>query len=292
MKNRSYHFYAMITIISWALAFVLTKIGMEHYSCWGLSFWRYWFSVFVVIILIAVYKISKPAKEDIKWFLLSGLLGFALYTVLFSTGTALVTATTSSLVIATSPVMTAMVGAIFCKERLKVYQWVAIAVEFFGIGVLTMYNGVLSVNVGIVWLLAAAFSFCLFNFSQRKILRKYPPMSVALFSLSAAAVWLLPFTETAVAEISTATWQLVAILILLAVVSSVIANLSWAKALRIAEKTTNVTNYMFVTPIVTAVLGFAMIGEIPDFATVFGGIIVILGMLLFNRENIKAALGK
>ena len=292
MRSKSYHFYAMIAIISWALAFVLTKIGMEHYSCWGLSFWRYWFSVGAVFVLVIAYKLSKPAKEDIKWFFLSGLLGFALYTILFSTGTALVSATTSSLVIATSPVMAAMVGSAFYKEKLKAYQWIAIAIEFSGIGVLTMWNGVMSINVGVIWLLSAAFSFCLFNFVQRKLLQKYPPMSTAVYSILAGAIWMLPFTKTAVEEISTASFDLIVLLILLALVCSLLANLSWSKALRNAEKTTYVTNYMFITPIATAILGFVMISEIPDLATIVGGSIVLMGMLLFNKESVVEALNK
>ena len=43
---------------------------------------------------------------------------------------------------------------------------------------------------------------------------------------------------------------------------------------------------MFVTPFLTTVLGFVMMGEVPDPSTMLGGIIILLGLFLFNKENL------
>lgn len=39
---------------------------------------------------------------------------------------------------------------------------------------------------------------------------------------------------------------------------------------------------MFVTPFLTSVLGFLIAGEIPDHATLCGGGIILIGILIFN----------
>ena len=39
------------------------------------------------------------------------------------------------------------------------------------------------------------------------------------------------------------------------------------------------------TPFLTTILGFIIIGEIPDKATILGGIIILTGLFLFNRES-------
>ena len=57
---------------------------------------------------------------------------------------------------------------------------------------------------------------------------------------------------------------------------------SWAKASSKAKNTSQVSNYMFVTPFLTSILGFLMAGEVPDQATLIGGGIILLGVLLFN----------
>ena len=42
---------------------------------------------------------------------------------------------------------------------------------------------------------------------------------------------------------------------------------------------------MFVTPFLTTILGFIMINEIPDKATILGGIIILSGLFIFNKES-------
>ena len=73
--------------------------------------------------------------------------------------------------------------------------------------------------------------------------------------------------------------------LILGVFSSAIAYIAWAKAISLAEKTTYVSNYMFVTPFLTTILGFIMINEIPDKATILGGIIILSGLFIFNKES-------
>ena len=71
-------------------------------------------------------------------------------------------------------------------------------------------------------------------------------------------------------------------LAILSVCSSAAAYVSWAKAFSKAKQTSQVSNYMFVTPFLTSVLGFLIVGEIPDHATLCGGGIILIGILIFN----------
>jgi drug/metabolite transporter (DMT)-like permease len=75
-------------------------------------------------------------------------------------------------------------------------------------------------------------------------------------------------------------------LAVLGIGSSAVAYVSWAKAFAKAKKTSQVSNYMFVTPFLTSILGFLLAGEIPDRATLAGGSIILLGVLLFNFGGI------
>ncbi|WP_207706694.1 DMT family transporter [Acetobacterium tundrae] len=52
--------------------------------------------------------------------------------------------------------------------------------------------------------------------------------------------------------------------LILGVFSSAIAYVAWTKALSVAEKTSQVSNNMFLTPFLTSVLGFLIAGEIPE----------------------------
>ena len=56
----------------------------------------------------------------------------------------------------------------------------------------------------------------------------------------------------------------------------------WGKAMGFADRLSEVTNYMFVTPLLSALMGFALLREIPDAGTLIGGIIIISSVIMFN----------
>lgn len=43
---------------------------------------------------------------------------------------------------------------------------------------------------------------------------------------------------------------------------------------------------MFVTPFLTTILGFIMINEKPDKSTLLGGVIILSGLFIFNKQNL------
>ena len=283
--KKSYHFYAIITIIFWALAFVFTRLGLQYFDVYSLSFLRYLVASITLLVIICFIKINRPKKEDLFSFILSGALGFFLYVILFNKGTALVSAATSSIIIATVPVFTALLATFFYKEKLKIYQWIAIGIEFMGILVLTLMNGSFSINEGVLWLLIAALCLASYNILQRKLTKTYSALQASTYSIFFATIMLCIFLPGSINKTIHAPLIQMLYVLILGVFSSAIAYIAWAKAISLAEKTTYVSNYMFVTPFLTTILGFIMINEIPDKATILGGIIILSGLFIFNKES-------
>ena len=283
--KKSYHFYAIITIIFWALAFVFTRLGLQYFDVYSLSFLRYLVASITLLVIICFIEINRPKKEDLFSFILSGALGFFLYVILFNKGTALVSAATSSIIIATVPVFTALLATFFYKEKLKIYQWIAIGIEFMGILVLTLMNGSFSINEGVLWLLIAALCLASYNILQRKLTKTYSALQASTYSIFFATIMLCIFLPGSINKAIHAPLIQMLYVLILGVFSSAIAYIAWAKAISLAEKTTYVSNYMFVTPFLTTILGFIMINEIPDKATILGGIIILSGLFIFNKES-------
>ena len=283
--KKNYHFYAITTIIFWALAFVFTRLALQYFDVYTLSFLRYLAASITLLIIICFIKINKPKKKDLPTFILSGALGFFIYIILFNKGTALVSAATSSIVIAMVPVFTALLATFFYKEKLKIYQWFAIGIEFIGILVLTLMNGSLSINEGVLWLLIAALSLAAYNVIQRKLTKTYSALESSTYSIFFATIMLCIFLPNSISKAIHAPLIQILYVLILGIFSSSIAYIAWAKAISIAEKTTYVSNYMFVTPFLTTILGFIIIGEIPDKALFLGGITILTGLFLFNKES-------
>ncbi|MGI6685904.1 MAG: DMT family transporter [Bacillota bacterium] len=276
----------MITIVFWALAFVFTRLALQFFTAFSLGFLRYFAASVTLVLVIAKLKINPPRKKDFHWYVVSAASGFFLYMIFFNTGTKYVTAATSSIVIATTPIITALLASVFFKERLKVYQWMAVLIEFAGILILTLTGGSFSVNIGVCWLLVAALLISIYNLIQRKLTKTYNSLQVSAYSILMGTVMLAIFAPTSLKEIQQAPSIQFFYIAILGVFSSAIAYVSWAKAFSKAKNTSDVSNYMFVTPLITGILGFIIAGEVPEMSTVFGGIVIILGVLLFNKESL------
>ena len=278
----SFHPYAMVTILFWSLAYVLTRLTLQYFSAFSLGFLRYFVASCALLVIAITAKMQLPRRMDLPWFALAGGIGFFFYMIAFNQGQATVTAATGSVVIATVPVITALLARFVYREKLKGFQWIAIGIEFAGVAVLTLLNGSFSVNTGLLWLLAAALALSVYNLLQRKLTKKYTALQASTYSILFGTCLLAIFAPSAVGEVSQAPGIQYFYLLVLGIGSSAIAYVSWAKAFSKAKKTSQVSNYMFVTPFLTSILGFLLVGEVPDQATLIGGSLILLGVLLFN----------
>lgn len=278
----SFHPYAMVTILFWSLAYVLTRLTLQYFSAFSLGFLRYFVASCALLVIAIATKMRLPKRKDLLWFLLAGGIGFFFYMIAFNQGQATVTAATGSVVIATVPVITALFARFVYREKLKGFQWIAIGIEFSGVAVLTLLNSSFSVNTGLLWLLAAALALSIYNLLQRKLTKEYSALQASAYSILFGTCLLAIFAPSAVAEVSRAPGMQYVYLFVLGIGSSAIAYVSWAKAFSKAKKTSQVSNYMFVTPFLTSILGFLLAGEVPDQATLIGGSIILLGVILFN----------
>ena len=283
MKLRdSFHPYAATTIFFWAISYIITRLTLHWFSPLSLSFLRYLSASAALLVLALAIKMQPPRTRDLPWFILGGFVGCFLNIVTYNIGQSTVTAATASIIIATTPVMTALLARLFYGERLPLYKWAATAVEFCGVAVLTLLRGSLSVNRGLVWLLLAAFTLACYNIIQRRLTRAYSGLQVTAFCFFFGALMLAIYAPGAFRDLSAAPriqWLYVAVM---GVLSSGAAYVTWAIAFAKAPQMSQVSNYMFFTPFLTSILGFLLLRETLDAPTLIGGGVIICGMLLFN----------
>lgn len=281
LKN-DFHIYAMVTIIFWSLAYVLTRLALQYFTPFSLGFLRYLVASCTLLIVLVLTRMKPPKRKDLPYFILAGALGFFFYMIAFNLGQKTVTASTGSIVIATVPLLTAFIARFVYKEKLSFLKWLALIIEFAGVAVLTLMNGILSFNVGLVWLIFAALALSLYNLLQRKLTKKYTALQTSAFSIFFGTILLAVFLPASVKEVLNAPPIQWLYLVILGVFSSAIAYVAWSKAFAKAEQTSQVSNYMFVTPFLTSLLGFLLADEIPEPSTLVGGGIILFGVFIFN----------
>jgi len=281
LKN-DFHIYAMITIIFWSLAYVFTKLALQYFTPFSLGFLRYFVASCTLVIVAIIIRMKFPRKLDLPWFILAGAVGFFLYMIAFNKGQQSVTAATGSIVIATVPVLTALLARFIYKEKLSNLQWLAIAIEFAGVSVLTLMNSVFSVDIGLLWLFLAALALSLYNLIQRKLTKTYSALQTSAFSIFFGTILLAIFLPSSINEVPHAPGIQLFYLAVLGVFSSAIAYVAWSAAFAKAKQTSQVSNYMFITPFLTSILGFIIASEVPEQSTLVGGAIILFGVLIFN----------
>lgn len=281
-REYSYHLYAAVTIFFWSLAFVFTRLALQYFTAFPLGFLRYLAASFTLAAVAAVTKMKLPRKQDLPWFIASGACGFFLYMIAFNKGMGSVTACTGSVIIATVPIITALLARFVYQEKLNVLQWIAIAVEFAGVLVLTLMDGAFSVNSGLLWLILAAFLLSVYNLIQRRLTKTYSALQTSAFSIFFGTVMLAVFLPDSVKEAARAPTLQLLYIALLGIFCSALAYAAWSKAFSKAKQASQVSHYMFLTPFLTSILGFVIAKEIPDSATLVGGAIILAGVFLFN----------
>ncbi len=287
--DSSYLFPALGTILLWSTSYVGTKIASVSFHPGAMASLRIVAAAVVLAVIAAATRRPFPARSDLPWFVGSGLFGMALYFILFNRGFADIGPTTSCILISTVPVITALLAFFAFKERLAAAGWAAIGIAFAGVVVMTLWNGAMSINMGVVWTALAAVFFAIYNLLQRKLSRSYDSLTISQWSYAAGALLLLPFLPGAMGELRAAPPAHTLIVVLLGVFPSAVGSLLWVKALSLAPKTSYVANLMFLTPFLTLAQELIIQREWPDAGAILGGILILGSLALFVRAGKKAA---
>jgi drug/metabolite transporter (DMT)-like permease len=282
-KKAAMHVFASLATVFWALGYVLTRIAVGHFSTEAIAFLRYAIAAVTLGTYAFYKKMRLPLLKDIPSFLAGGAFGFALYVYLINEGSRTLPASGVSFLISASPVMTALFARLFLKEKIGALGWLSIACAFLGIGVITYCNGGFALTSGVIWVCLAAVLISAYNVYQRRLFLRYSPLEVTTYCIVAGALLLSVFAPQSFPQLADASPVEIMALVILGVFSAGMAYLCWANALNRAGNTSEVTNYMFVTPIITTFLGFVLIRESPHISVYAGGMLVLAGVVLINR---------
>lgn len=277
---------SFLTVFLWASAFPLTKVAQQQFTSIPLGFLRCTVAAIFLIIIGKCCHIRLPQKKHIPLFFVSGGLGFTGYMITFNTGILTLTSATSSIIIAVTPILTAIVASNLYKEKIKPIGWAAIAAAFIGVLILLLWEGVFSINIGLIWTVGAAIVFCGYNIMTRKLSAMgYNALEIVTYSMICGAILLGSWAGDGLHQLAGASVSHIIALIYLGALPSATAYFTWGKAMSYAERTSEVTNFMFVTPLLSTIMGFIILHEVPNAGTFIGGAIIIISIVVFNLKG-------
>ena len=189
-----------------------------------------------------------------------------------------------------SPIMTAIIASKVYREKIGPVSWISIFIAFSGVMILLLWDshGTFSIDAAMLWMLLSAASWAGYNIMTRKLVAMgYTSAQITCFSMLGAALWLCFSAMQGFREMVTGEPKHFLALLYLAIISNAIGCILWAKALAYAEKTSEVANFMFLSPLLSTLMSFLLLHEVPGMGTFVGGAIIICGLLLFNLKGQK-----
>src|SRR5579872_972806 len=124
------------TLALWASAFAGIRAGLHAYSPGQLAVLRFIVASTTLAIYAGIAHFRRPELRDIPGLILSGIIGITFYNLALNYGETRVTAGAASLLIASTPIWTALAARFWLHEKLTVLGWCGVFVSFAGIALI------------------------------------------------------------------------------------------------------------------------------------------------------------
>lgn len=275
---------AAVTLVMWASAFVVIRHVAHDLSPGVLGLGRLVVAALVVLPLVLRRGWVRPTRRE--WALLTacGVGWFGVYNLALNEGERRVDAGTAALIVQVGPIIVAFLATWLFGEVLHRWLVLGMVVGFSGVAIIArgFSGGGSSDVVGVLLVVLAAAMYAVGVLSQKPLLRRIPAIQVVLVSFVIGALVCLPFGTdlpgVMVRDPATLGW-----VVYLGVFPTAVAFTTWAYALSHTDAGT-LSLTTFAVPVITTLIAWAALDEVPPAMTFLGGALAILGVLLTRRR--------
>jgi drug/metabolite transporter (DMT)-like permease len=285
----------LLVIIMWGSNFVFYKILVENFPFWTLIFFRNFFATIALLLMTRKLLSIKP-KKNIIWVyvILASLTGIFLNNVLFQMGIRHTLATNVALIMALTPLATALISYLVFREPLQWKQVLGIFFGFFGV-VLVIFKGSLknlvefTVNIGDLLVVGTLLLFSIsFIFIKKATDEEYPSGLLTMYGHAISLIWILPIS---IWEQTTTGWGdlptrpiLWIMLIYMGLFPTALGNMLWNRGIGILGPSQSAI-FMNGTPLVTAITSLILLGEPIIWVQVIGFLFIASGVILGSHKG-------
>lgn len=274
-----------ITLLLWSSAFAGIKVGLEGYGPGELALLRFATASLVLGVYAAFTRMRLPRTKDLPRLAVAGFLGITVYHLGINFGEQTVSAGAASLIIASAPVFTALLAAVFLHEHLTAWGWVGIGISFTGVALITLgEGGGLSFEPAALLIMLAAISTSVYFVVSKPMLTHYRPLEFTTYIIWAGTIPMLVFTPGLAEQLTTAPPSATLAVIYLGIFPAAVAYLAWSYALA-RMPTSMLTPFLYLSPVVAILIAYVWIHEVPRLLSLVGGAIAIAGVALVNARG-------
>lgn len=273
----------LFTIILWGSAFPMIKIALNDFSAESLSAFRLILATIILLPFVIIKKLPTPELRDIPVIFILGFCGFVIYHTALNFGETLISAGISGILVSTTPIFSSALAYIFLKEHFSKWNWLSSLVAFIGISIISISkDDYTTINVlGVFIILLASFSESLYFTFQKKYMEKYGFIAFTLYTIMASSPFMLIFIPEIINDIHGATFTSIVSVLYLAIFPTIIPYVLLAYIVK-SVGVSDATMSLYLTPIVSLLLSYLLLDELPTTLAIIGGLITLLGVSLSN----------
>lgn len=283
------HLALFLAAVIWGSTYVNIKVVLQQVPPNTLAFLRF----FIASLIFGAYCLCRkqPGIALRHWpqVIIGGFSGVTLYNFLQNQGLKYAGATESAILAAMAPIFMVLGAGIFLHEKVSKRQVLGIAVACAGSVLVTTNGSLTSFTLdsqrlfGDFLVLLTGIAWAAYSISIKKLLEDYPATTVLTYCTWAGTALLLPLalldSPVIFSQVSTVVWLNI---FYLGLCGSALAYFLWNAALPKVAMTTAAA-YIYLIPVVSAVIAVVFLHETVTLYTVTGGVIVLAGTYLVSQ---------
>jgi drug/metabolite transporter (DMT)-like permease len=277
-------------MVVWAANFIVVKDAITTLPPVAFTFLRYGLASIALLGILRWLEgdIRLPRPDTLRILIMGGL-GFGLYQILWTTGLQSIPAGDSALIIASTPVLVAVLAVMSGADTLTPMKFAGAVLSFLGVVVVIAAGIGISLSgsaAGSALTLAAATCWASYTVLATPVLRRHSPLVLTTWATIGGTLVLVPVgvAQLVAPGALDVVWagRLVPIVLAIAysgLLAAAVANIIVFNGVRLLGPTRVITLQSFV-PAMAVVLAFVFLGEPIRPAQVVGGAVIVLGVAL------------
>lgn len=276
----------------WSTSFLWIKIALQEIGPVMLVAFRTFFGLVGSLLIIFLFGKKRIFWNEVKtWipiFALLGLTNVAIPFGVISWGEQYIPSGIASVLNSTTPLFTLLLAIFFLKDdKISIFKWAGLLVGFAGVVLLflpEMGTNAIDNVLGLVAVMVGALGYAISGIiikrkvhgldAELQVLLQYASATIFMWILTILTVKPLTFPQLPL------TWIAV---VWLGILGSSLASFFYFKLIH-SIGPTRASTVTYVPPLVGLLLGAIILGESLKWLTIFGGALIVSGIMLINRK--------
>lgn len=276
-----------LAVFFWSSALVAIRIGLNSYDPGSLALFRHIVaSLGMGLLYFCNAKYSLPRWQDIAVILIAGVIGIGLYNITLNFGELTVNPGIAGFIISLIPVVVTLLAILFLGEKVSANIWRGLLVSLCGVLLIAIsHSEGARIDIGIFYLLIATLCGGIYNIAYKSLASKYDSVQLTAYVIwSGTLLLLLFFSRTLWQEVHTASLSANLAACYLGIFPSIIGYCAWNYSLRCLPAS-RASHFLYLMPIISTLLSWLILGEIPKWLALVGGIIALSGAMIANQRK-------